>query len=234
MVAGARVKGRGCSGGHARRALLNHGASFLWRPRLLPQAFPVPGCGLPRSHPYRLFLHSQQQSSTRVCSPNPTFQPPAPIHTSRPTLQAGVRGAVAHTIRVGLTLSCLPPTSCCTLLQAPRAPFLTLLMSLLVRGLPQVRDFFFSFSSSPLPRSAGPVLLPLFPLSCPSCVDLVCPSGVQGPLLAFCGYCVRTGPFVVVFLMYLWGEMNSVFSCSAILIPPFYSRFLWVRSSIPV
>ena len=78
VVAGASVRGSGCSSGRACHAPLSHGASFLWRPRLLPQTFPVPGCGLPRSHPYRLFLHSQQQPSTRVCSPNPTFQPPPP------------------------------------------------------------------------------------------------------------------------------------------------------------
>ena len=149
-----------------------------------------------------------------------------------------MRGAVARTIQVGLTLSCLPLTSCCTLPQAPRAPFLTLLISLLVKGLPQVQDFFFSFSSSPLPRSTGPVLLALFFLSffCPAppVGILFVLSGVQGPLLAFCRYSVRIVPFVVVFLMHLWGEMNAVFSYSAILIPPFYSCFLWVRYSIPV
>ena len=156
VVAGARVRGRGCSGGRARRALLNHGASFLWRPRLLPQAFPVPGCGLPCSHPYTLFLHSQRQSSTRVCSPNPTFQPPAPIHTSRPTLQAGVHGAVAHTIRVGLTLSCLPPTSCCMLLQAPRGPFWPCWSPCWWGGFPRCGTF--SFPSAPHPSPGVQVL----------------------------------------------------------------------------
>ena len=73
-------------------------------------------CGFSYSHPLRLSPCSQQQSSPQVCSPEPMFQHPAPVHTSRHTSQAGACRAVARTICVGLTLSCLPQTGCCTLL----------------------------------------------------------------------------------------------------------------------
>ena len=68
----------------------------------------------PHPHPLRLSPYSQQQSSTQLCSPNSTFQHAAPILTGD-TSTAGAHRAVARTVRVGLTLSCLPQNSCCTL-----------------------------------------------------------------------------------------------------------------------
>ena len=52
----------------------------------------IPSCGAPSSHPFRLSLHSQQLFPPWVCSPNPTFQRPAPIHTSRHVSGCGAQG----------------------------------------------------------------------------------------------------------------------------------------------
>lgn len=174
------------------------------------------------------FLHSQQQSSTRVYSPNPHAPAPAPSTLADPHFRLGCRGAVACTIQVGLTLS-LPATD--QLLHSapsPQSPFLTLLISLLVKGLPRCRTFSFLFQLAP----------PQEYRSCPACSLLFffCPappvgilfvlSGVQGPLLAFCRYSVRIVPFVGR------DERHVLLLCR--LDSSFYSCFLWVRSSIPV
>ena len=88
---------------------------------------------------------------------------------------------MAQTICVGLTLSCLPHTGCCALLQAPEAPLLSQLISSPMRGLPQMRKPLLFFSSPPT-RGAGPIPLPflfLFPSSFfwPTwlCGDISCP-----------------------------------------------------------
>lgn len=83
-----------------------------------PQAFFVADFLTPC--PLRLSLCIQQQSSPQVCSPIPMFQLPDPVHTSRHISQAKARKAVAWTICVGLTLSCLPQTGHVTLLLQPR------------------------------------------------------------------------------------------------------------------
>ena len=57
--------------------------------------------------------------SPSVCSPNTMFQLPAPFCTGGHTSQAWVCRAVAWTICVGLTLSCLPQT---WLLCSPLSP----------------------------------------------------------------------------------------------------------------
>ena len=89
------------------------GASLLWQSGLPPQAFLV----VELLTPLRLSPLSQQQSPPQVCSPNPTFWHPAPVCTCRHPSQAGAhRGAVARTICIGLTVSCLPQTSCRALL----------------------------------------------------------------------------------------------------------------------
>lgn len=60
--------------------------------------------------------HRQQQSLHPVCSPNTTFQHPAPTHICGHPSETGVHRAEAWTICIGLSLSCLSPTSCCVLL----------------------------------------------------------------------------------------------------------------------
>ena len=52
----------------------------------------IPGCRFSPSHPLRLSPCSQQQSSLRVCSPNPTFQLSAPVCTGTHVLVWGVQG----------------------------------------------------------------------------------------------------------------------------------------------
>ena len=44
---------------------------------------------LPHSHRFRLFPHSQQQSSASICSPNPTFQHPALVCIGGKASRAG-------------------------------------------------------------------------------------------------------------------------------------------------
>ena len=114
----------------------------------------IPRCGVPHSHPLRLSPHSPQQSSPQVCSPNPTFQHPAPVHTSRHTTQAGACRVVSWTTSVGLTLYCLPQTGCCALLQAPDTPLLSQLISPLAMGVPWVQEPLLSFRSSRSPHRA--------------------------------------------------------------------------------
>ena len=79
----------------------------------------IPGCRVHHSHPLGLSPCSQQQSSPWVCSPNPTFMHPAPVHTNRYMSQAGTCRAVAWTICICLIQFCLPQTSCWVLLQRP-------------------------------------------------------------------------------------------------------------------
>ena len=147
---------------------------------------------------------------------------PAHNCTIRHTFQAGVCRAVTWAICVGLTLSCLPHTVCCILLQAPEAPFLFQTVSPPVRGLLWVQEPLLSFSFPP--RVAGPILTFLFlffsllSLILPSCIGVcLVLLGVQGPLLVFSRFSVRIVPFVDVFLMYLWEEVNSTSSYSTIL-----------------
>ena len=45
--------------------------------------------------------------------------------------------------------------------------------------------------------------------------------GVRGPLLVFSWCAVRIIPFVDVFLMHLWGEMNSTSSYSSTILTSF-------------
>ena len=59
----------------------------------------------------------------------------------------GTQGS-GTTVRVGLSLSCLPLTGCCALLQASEAPFLSRLISPPVR-LPWVWEPLLCFSSTP-------------------------------------------------------------------------------------
>ena len=80
----------------------------------------IPSYAFPPSGPLRLSPHSQLQSSPRVCSPIPTFQLSAPVCTGGHTFQSGVHRAVARTVCVGLTLSCLPQTGHFILLLQPQ------------------------------------------------------------------------------------------------------------------
>ena len=63
--------------------------------------------------------------------------------------QVGVYKTVAQIICVGLSLSCLPQTSFCTLLSASEARFMTQLISLPLRGLSRVWKPLLSFGSLP-------------------------------------------------------------------------------------
>lgn len=95
-------------------------------------------CRGPHSCPLMLSPHSQQQSPLWVCSPYPTFQHPAPVQVSGHPSQAGACMTVAWIICVDLTLLHLLQTGCCTLFQAPERPLLSQLITLIVRGFPQI------------------------------------------------------------------------------------------------
>ena len=89
------------------------------------------------SNPFRLSLCSQPQSSPWVCPLKPVFQHPAPACTSRCESWGGECREVARTLCAGLSLFSLLQADCCTLLWASEAPFLSQLISLLVKGLPR-------------------------------------------------------------------------------------------------
>ena len=113
-------------------------------------------------------------------------------------------------------------------LWAPEAPFLSQLISPLLTKLPQ------ESLSSPSPPSQGRRSCPtstflFFLFSLSSCPVTLGPFlvllGVQVLLLAFSRCSVRTVPFVEVFLMYLWVEVNSMSSYSTIFTPPPYTTW---------
>ena len=89
--------------------------ALLWRTWAPSEYTPV--CGPHHTpSPFSLSLHSQPQSSPRVCLLKPEFQYPAPAHTSRWVFQAGECSKVAWTICTGLSLFCQLQPGYCTLL----------------------------------------------------------------------------------------------------------------------
>ena len=119
----------------------------------------------------------------------------------------------------------LPATD--RLLQCPLSPQI---FHSVPADLPASEGAFLSVGTSPLlqvpPKRcrSHPVfsfLLFFFPFFIlPGCLGIfLVLLGVQGPLLVFSRCSVRIVPFVDVVLMYLWGEVNSTSSYSAILTP---------------
>lgn len=109
-----------------------------------------------------------QLLQTISMQPTPVFSPglssksqilaPSPFPFQR-THVTGWGDQGGGIICVGLSLFCLPPTTC-ALLQTSESPFLSQLISPAVRGLPSVH--------SQLPfRGIGPVLLTFFPFHSP-------------------------------------------------------------------
>ena len=111
---------------------------------------------------------------------------------------------------------------------APEASCLSHFILLLVRGLPQVQEPLLSFSS---PNPGAQILchslssfFSLLLLWVPSVYAGIFPvlPSAQGPRLMFSWSSVRIVPFVDVFLMRLWGEMNSTSSCASAILTPFW------------
>ena len=134
------------------------------------------------------------------------LQHPAPACTSRHVSQAGTWVAVAWTLWVGLSLSCLPQTSSCTLLWASEVSFLSLLISS-VRGFPRCGNL--SSPSAPSQEhrthSASSFFFLLLSLSLVliSYVEnFLVLSGIWSLLLVFWGCSVKIVKFVDVFLMH--------------------------------
>ena len=76
----------------------------------------LPSHGAPCSCPFRLSFHSQELSSPWVCTPNPSFQHPAPLCNRRLMIQTGMHRAAVLIMPAVLTLPGLPQTVCCILL----------------------------------------------------------------------------------------------------------------------
>ena len=142
--------------------LLNNGTLILCFLGFLQEHFQLWSSS---SHPLRLFLHSQQQTSPWICSPNSMFWHSASVHASRHMSQAGIhKGCGTWTICVCLTLFGPTQAGFPTLLWALKALFLSRLIS------PPVKMFFgYRNVSSPLAtlfhRGRGPFLLLFFLLS---------------------------------------------------------------------
>ena len=146
---------------------------------------------LPHSHHFRLFPHSQQQSSASICSPNPTFQHPALVYIGGKASRAGwARLRSVPCVQVSLC-----PAATCWLLCSLPTENEALLLSRLSspsEGLPGIWRPLLTFispqgcrpqcTSSPLPfPSCSP--LP-FVLRSSGGIFLVF-SDFQGPLLVF-------------------------------------------------
>ena len=111
--------GRGrCMGREAAMAVLpctslNNGALILWQSGFPPQAFPVADFLTPI--PSGCLLTANSSTLPSLLS-KPHVPAPSPHLHWRHTSQPGACSrAVARTMCVSLTLSCLPQTSCCTL-----------------------------------------------------------------------------------------------------------------------
>ena len=87
------------------------------------------GCRAPHSRHLRLAPGSQRQSSLSVCFPNPKFQHPAPVHTSR---HVSGWGRLCRFVCPACHLLCSPPSF--------RSPPSAQLISLPVRGLPHMQE----------------------------------------------------------------------------------------------
>ena len=147
---------------------------------------------LPHSHHFRLFPHSQQQSSASICSPNPTFQHPALVCIGGKASKAGwARLRSVPSVQVSLCpaatrwwLCSLPTENEALLLSTLSSPS---------EGLPGIWRPLLTFIS-PQGCSHQPTSTSLpFPSSC-SPLPFVLPSlaGIflvfsdfQGPLLVF-------------------------------------------------
>ena len=182
-----------------------------------------PGCGAPYSCPFRLSFHSQQLSS-----PGSALQ--IPLSSTKPcppqlaTHNSGWNAQSCGVDHLCSSYLVLPSADC--LLYSPLIPQKSFSVA---ANFPTVREFFwvrgppltFSFP----PGLLVPFLIPLFFFS-----SFFPPTGYEGIFLVLLGIrslplmfsrCSMTiVPFVDVFLMYLWGETNSVSFYSAILTPP--------------
>ena len=180
---------------------LSSRAPQQWRLALLagPASFPYSlGCGTPHPSPLRLSPCSQPQSFPQLWPSKLEPQHPAPTHLSGWVSQAVECQAVAPIICAGLSPLCPPESGCCTLLQGSKAPALSWLVSLLVRGLPSVPKTF--LCHSPLPGGQ----VPFWFLSLSFFSFFICPTQLCGDFLAF---------------LEVWGLLPAFSKCSVRIVP---------------
>ena len=116
----------------------------------------IPCCRFPLSCSLSPSPHRQQQFSLWACSPIPTHQLPAPLHTCEHKFQSRACRAEIRTASVFLTLSHLPQIGCFTLFQQPqRLPFHPNQFPHRRGGFPKFGTL--SSASAPPPRGSGPV-----------------------------------------------------------------------------
>lgn len=179
----------------------------------------APICAAPFSSPLRLSLCSHSRPLFESLFSKPAFQQIAPACTSRCTFQAGVHRAMAQTFSLGRFLFYLPPTSCCALLWASEALFLSQPISLPVRAFPGYRSFLFS-SSFPGVQVLFCFLFSLFETVVLSPYIVMFRAFLSFQVFeVFCLCSVRVVPLVDIFLIFLWEEVSSKSYYSAILIP---------------
>lgn len=171
-----------------------------------------------------LFLSIQALFTTTSCPlpesmSKPHFPSLSPPLDRRHITQAGLDKAAVETMCTVLTLSCLSQMVHHILLWSSEGPFLSLQIS------PPWGDFLIKnlFSPSAFPqgcRSFFWFFFFFFFFPTPLWGDFSCPfmcsessSNIQQVL------CVRIVPFIDIFLMYWWGDMNSASFSSAILTP---------------
>ena len=202
---------------------------------------------IPPSHLLSLSPHSQQQFSLWACSPIPTHQLPAPLHTCEHTSQSGACRAVVWTICVFLSLSHLPQISHFTLFWQPQ------MLPFCPNRFPRQRESFPVGEGVPL--NSGTIPLFQFPhprvqvpsrfLSSsfsllyfsilPSYAGIfIVLSSVQGLPLVFSQCSVRIVAFIDVFLMHPWREMNfmSTYSSAILNLQPHLFIFAFISFTL--
>lgn len=164
---------------------------------------------------------SSQPTTVSPCvhSPNPTFQHPAPLPSNRQQLRLEHAGLQSGTSMLVLICPTCHRISCCAFLQAPEAPLLSQLICPMSRGLPECRNLFCPSAPHQGCRYHSVSLFLFSSLSPTQLCDFSCPFRCPGPLLVYSRHSVRIAPFLEVFLMYLWGQVNSISFYSAFLTP---------------
>ena len=183
----------------------------------------IPSCGLSHPHPFRLSCLLASSSSSLLSFPPIACIPAPNAHAHGQTWVSGSEGQGCGTDRL-CRAHCVLPAGPAVSLPSDRPRWFPSVPT----NLPLHKGVSLDARTSQLLQiphlEADPIPLPVlffpsFVLHGSTWIFLVL-SSVQGLLLVFSQWSVRTVPSVDVFLMHLWGEMNSLSYFSAILLFP--------------
>lgn len=109
----------------------------------------TPSCGLCHTPAPLGCFHTANPVLSLGLSSEAWVSVSCPLCTSRQASRAGECSEVAQILCAGLSLFCQPQSSCCALFWASEGPFLSQLISGLVKGVYRVREPFVFHSSLP-------------------------------------------------------------------------------------